>query len=84
MRLLLILLLAAWIGVSVGCNKGESFKTREADPAAADPGALITDDPAMSGAAPAEGDKPAGEGSEACSCPPGVSNSASPLYRSFT
>jgi len=65
MRLLLILLLAAWIGVSIGCNKGESYKTREADPTAADPGALITDDPAMSGAAPAEGAKPADEGSKA-------------------
>ena len=59
MRLLLILLLAAWIGVSIGCNKEESYKAREADPTAADPGALITDDPAMSGA------KPADEGSEA-------------------
>ena len=64
MRLLLILLLAAWIGVSVGCNKQESYKTREADPSAADPGALISDDPALSGKAPAEEAKPA-EGSEA-------------------
>lgn len=53
MRLLLIMLMAAWIGVSVGCNKAESYKTREADPAAADPGDLITDDPALSGAKPA-------------------------------
>ena len=58
MRLLLILLLAAWIGVSIGCNKRESYKTREADPTAADAGAVITDDPAKSGA------KPADEGSE--------------------
>jgi hypothetical protein len=65
MRLLLILLLAAWIGVAIGCNKGESYKTRTADPAAADPGALITDDPAMGGGAPAEAAKPAGEGSQA-------------------
>ena len=66
MRLLLTLLLAAWIGVSIGCNKGESYKTREADSSAADPGALITDDPALSGAAPAaEAAKPADEGSEA-------------------
>jgi len=66
MRLLLTLLLAAWVGVSIGCNKGESYKTREADPSAADPGALIADDPALSGAAPAaEAAKPADEGSEA-------------------
>ena len=64
MRLLLILLLAAWIGVSIGCNKGESYKTREGDPAASDPAAVITDDPALSGAAPAGEAKPA-EGSEA-------------------
>ena len=59
MRLLLILLLAAWIGVSVGCSKQESYKTREADPSAADPGALISDDPALSGKAPTEEAKPA-------------------------
>jgi hypothetical protein len=53
MRLLLILLLAAWIGVSVGCTKRESYKTRDADPTAADPGALISDDPALSGVKPA-------------------------------
>ena len=65
MRLLLILVLAAWIGVSIGCNKKESYKTREADPAAADPGALITEDPALSGKAPADVAKPADEGSQA-------------------
>ena len=53
MRWLLILLLAAWIGVSIGCSRQESYKTRKADPAASDPGALIADDPAMSGRAPA-------------------------------
>lgn len=54
MRLFLSLVLAAWIGVSVGCSREESYKTRKADPEAADPGALISDDPALSGKPPAK------------------------------
>jgi hypothetical protein len=68
MRLLLISLVAVCVGVSVGCSKEDSYKTRSADPEieSADPGDLIPEDPAMSGDAPAEGSeaKPA-EGSEA-------------------
>jgi hypothetical protein len=57
MRLLLISLVAVCVGVSVGCSKEDSYKTRSADPAveSADPGELVPDDPAMSGEAPAEG-----------------------------
>ncbi len=60
MRLLLTLMLVAWIGVSIGCTKDESYKTREADPALlnADPGDLAPSDPALSGEAPADAAKP--------------------------
>ncbi len=60
MRLLLTLLLVALIGVTIGCTKDESYKTREADPALlnADPGDLAPSDPSLSGEAPADAAKP--------------------------